>query len=385
MAPNIIVVSIDNVQANHVGAYGYTRKPTTPNIDKLAKRGVVFEQAYSYFPRTRNVLSSLLLGRLLPGFAELEAPERFRETAITNLLSQRGYSVLVKGWFDSSGKFSPKGYGIDTWMRRATSAEQRNARRLPYIHMSERYADMRRHFKAARDQDRPVFSFMHFLKPHRFRKSFSPWKRADFGPSGVDKYDSAIAEADDYLPKIQALAGKYLDGKRDTIWIVMSDHWTGFHYKKPGYKRPHQAGRSTRQYHVHVPFIIAGGPIEPTRSKAVTSVSIDLAATVLDLAGVQIPADYDGVSLVPILEGEASPEAVQSRMIVLRHYDRTFAAVHQKYKLIRKGKSLALFDIEADPNESTNLVDDYAELANAMDTAMAVGIEGMDQAYEDKR
>src|SRR5690606_28977688 len=67
-APHIFVFSIDNQQPSHVGAYGYTKRPSTPHIDQLAQEGTLFRRAYSYQPQTRVFLTSMLLGRRIPDF-----------------------------------------------------------------------------------------------------------------------------------------------------------------------------------------------------------------------------------------------------------------------------------------------------------------------------
>ncbi len=59
---NVLLVTIDTLRADHLGAYGY-RRATSPNLDALARRGVLFEQAYSYWPKTRGSFVALMTGR----------------------------------------------------------------------------------------------------------------------------------------------------------------------------------------------------------------------------------------------------------------------------------------------------------------------------------
>src|SRR5262245_4356861 len=58
---NVVLISVDTLRADHVGAYGYTR-PTTPNIDELARRAVVFNDAVSQSSWTRPAHASMLTG-----------------------------------------------------------------------------------------------------------------------------------------------------------------------------------------------------------------------------------------------------------------------------------------------------------------------------------
>src|SRR5262249_1985375 len=61
-SPNILLITIDTVRADHLGCYGYPR-PTSPNLDELAARAVIFEHGYSHAPRTRYSMPVILTGR----------------------------------------------------------------------------------------------------------------------------------------------------------------------------------------------------------------------------------------------------------------------------------------------------------------------------------
>ena len=98
--PHLVVFSIDNVQADRVGAYGYRGNPTTPNIDRIARRGAVFREAYTLYPGTRVFLSSMLTGRRLPPFSVHKMPTDYQLRSLTRLLDEHGYHVLVKGVFE---------------------------------------------------------------------------------------------------------------------------------------------------------------------------------------------------------------------------------------------------------------------------------------------
>jgi glucan phosphoethanolaminetransferase (alkaline phosphatase superfamily) len=67
---DVVLITVDATRADHVGAYGYAR-PTTPNIDALAKRGVRFERAYAQAPHTSFSIASLMTGKYYPTLARL--------------------------------------------------------------------------------------------------------------------------------------------------------------------------------------------------------------------------------------------------------------------------------------------------------------------------
>src|SRR5262247_2633282 len=60
--PNVLLITIDTLRADHLGCYGYARS-TSPNIDRLAAQGAVFERAYTTLPRTTQSIASILTGR----------------------------------------------------------------------------------------------------------------------------------------------------------------------------------------------------------------------------------------------------------------------------------------------------------------------------------
>jgi Sulfatase len=353
-APHVIVVSIDNVQADRVGAYGYSRHPTTPNIDALAARGMVFERAYSWFPRTRVFLGSLLVGRLLPPFEKFKPPPAHRNTSVTRMLGKRDYHVLVHGWFDNKNRFTPKGFGVHTWMPPSAEDPRRSRRNLPHVPIAQIFAVVKSHFQRAAELDRPVFAWMHFLNPHPVSGEFLADSDHAFGNTESDKYDSAVAVADSYLAELQELAASHLKSNRPIYWFVTSDHGTGFLLEDG--KVTQSRGRDVGEQYVHVPLIAAGPGIKPGRTKVLVSSAIDLAATVLDLAGIKPPKDYDGVSLMPVLGGYVDPERAASRAIYLQYYDWRGLIVGRT-KVMTRRKSVSLFDVLADPQGLHNLAD----------------------------
>lgn len=368
-APHIIVFSIDNVQADHVGSQGYTRHPTTPNIDALAREGMLFERAYSWFPRTRMFLTSMLLGRAVPRFTEHEFARKFRDKSLTRLLQKRGYHVLLKGWFDEARHFEPDGYGVHTWMPPSAEDARQRLRRQPHVPMARNYRTIERHFKRARRRNAPVFAWMHFLRPHPYKGRFYGDPKRGFGSRAVDIYDSAVAVADAYLAELRALARKHLESDRPVYWFVMSDHGTGF--SSVGGEVRLQEGRNVAESFVRVPLIVAGPGVQRGRTQSLVSASIDTAATILDLVGVEPPASYDGVSLMPVLAGDSSPSAEASRAVYLNYYG-WHGMVHGVHKLVMYKGGVSLVNLHDDPLERRNIADQEPELVRQL-KALTVG------------
>lgn len=101
--------------------------------------------------------------------------------------------------------------------------------------------------------------------------------------------------------------------ERDVYWIVMSDHGAGLGAAQ------REKGKSVLESHVHVPLIFAGPGIRTARIDVPVDSALDSAATILDLAVVEIPDSYDGVSLLPLLRDGTGAEELAERVIPLRN------------------------------------------------------------------
>lgn len=354
-APHIVIFSVDGLLPGHVGAYGYTARPTTPNIDRLAKRGVRFNRAFSTFPATKQFNSSLLLGRLIPSHGPSRAPEEFRENAFTRLLDQRDYHTLVKSWFESSARntFDPAYYKIDTNLPKANARDKKFRLEEP---MESRMQRIEEHLLQVKGKQKPVLLWMHLLGTHPVEHEFVPHPRFPFGPSRTERYDSAIAGSDLWLGEVERLMQAHADPERETIWIICSDHGV----------RVEEAGKDLYAHLVRVPLIIVGRDFEPRVLDEIVETSVDLAATVVDLAGLQPPASYDGISLVPLLMRGDPGSRMPQRVIPLMRGSEWRGAVQGPYKLLRYRKSVSLFDSRSDPEELHNIYSENAELGKAI-------------------
>lgn len=365
-APNIVVFSVDNLAADHVGAYGYERHPTTPNIDRLAETGLLFRRAYSFYPQTRIFMSSMLFGRKAPAFGPHRPPARYQRESLTRMLKQRSYHVLVKGVFEltASRAFEPADYAIDTWLRRATSAEIRKANTIPHIPLEERFAQLEQHLKEARRTEQPVFIWMHFLQPHRFHGRFVSSPEYDFGDGWEDLYDSAVAATDRWLPKIEQMMAEHLGSARPTYWFVQSDHGAGLRQGE------RESGKNLLDDHVHVPLIIQGPGIDQGEVGVPVDSCIDVAKTILDLAGIDAPASYEGASLLPLFQNRELEHGLAGRAIYLQQ-ENWSGVIYENYKLIDYRGAVSLFDLVADPKEKLNLADQEPELITRLRPSIA--------------
>ncbi len=370
LAPNIVIFSIDGLLPSRVGAYGYKARPTTPNIDRMARQGVRFTRAFSTYPATKQFNSSLLLGRLVPERGAAQAPESFRELAITRLLDERGYHSMVQSWFEPSRRksFDPKYFRIDTNIAKSTD---KSVLELP---MAERMVPVEQHLKEAAAKSEPVFLWMHLLSTHPVAGDFVPHPRFAWGDSRSERYDSAVAGTDLWLPELEKLMARHADAARATIWIICSDHGV----------RVDDPGRDLNGSIVRVPLIVVGPGFEPRTVEGPVETSVDLAASVVDLAGIAPPTSYDGISLVPLLMRGDIGSRLDQRVIPLLRGEEWRGAVQGPFKLLRYKRSYSFFDSRSDPNEEHNLYTEQKPRAQKIWKAAQTELERRLAAFNDQ-
>jgi arylsulfatase A-like enzyme len=371
VAPDIVVFSIDGLRMDRVGAYGTTRRQLTPTIDRFAARGVRFTRAFSSSPKTQVFNSELLLGRFVDRTARAQQPAGFHAEAISNLLKRRDYHIFVKGWFDQSlgGRFDPAPFHIDTYAPKAISAA---ALEEP---MQEGLARVAHHLEEARALGRPALIWIHLLATHPMDRpgalgGYVPHPEFDFGDAEVDRYESAVAGSDRWLAGLEEL---FATSERPTAWFILSDHGVN-------------TGTRTRDLHeplVRVPLVVVAPGARAAVDDHLVDASLDLAATIVDLAGIAPPADYDGVSLVPLLVGLPAP-SMDARLVPLSLTGWS-GAVHGRFKYLRQGDVESLFDLAADPGERHNLIGQEFERAFAMSSVATRELERRRQAAAEAR
>jgi arylsulfatase A-like enzyme len=375
--PHFVLFYIDNVQTDHVGVYGYTKNPTTPHIDALGKNGAVLTRAYSTFPQTRNFASQFITGRAIGKFNTHAPPASFIDQSLTRLLKKRGYAFFIHNYFDlsSSRGFDPKAYGVDTLVRQPHRRELAKVKTWPNVPVEGLFDALKAHLDKPGIKDKPAFIWVHLIWPHWKRNTFGGSPEFDFGNELLDHYDSAIAASDAWIPKFKKLIEEKLPNPENTIWMIGSDHGAGVTRKDP------KVGKTLYEDHVHVPWIISGPGIKPGVHDMVTDAALDGAATVLDLAGIAPPKTWDGMSLVPILEGSTKSA---SRAIPLMYQQRWKGMVFDQWKYIAYGNTTQLFALSKDPLEAKNVADDHPALTKQMAQATRTIISERMARFRDK-
>ena len=302
-------MSIDTLRADHVGAYGYDR-PTTPNLDALASRGVVFENAISQSSWTRPAHMSMFTG-LHPaehGYVGLIDRGRLPATTPTlaSVLSQRGYATIAF----TGGVNVAAVYGFDQGF---------NVFRSNGKHFRDNLEETR--YWLAEQATEPFFLFWHGYDAHTpyandpidrralgiestrgrigLRRVCRDKERGASLRRVIDEYDAAVHRADRYLGKL--IAELDTRGVLDrTIVVVVSDHGEEF-LDHGGCFHLSTLYREA----LHVPFVVAAPGLTPRRIAALVPASVSIGATLLDLVGIR-DHPLPGPSLAGAVAGGAA-------------------------------------------------------------------------------
>ncbi len=392
---NIVLLVIDTLRADRVGAYGYSR-PTTPNLDALAERGVRFARASSAATWTLPSFASLFTGRHALTHGVLDASGVLDEAEVTlaESLQLAGYRTagFASGiYLNARFGFSQ---GFDDWSDIPVdyaSGRPRPPRKTSDVLIPEviRWLDQPR--------QEPFFLFVHMMDAHppldlppdgdsrRFDPDYSGpldglsldlrLKKRTYGRvireldgghialSDADvahiqaRYDAGVAYADRWLGALlEALDQRDLSGS--TAVIVTADHGIDLLDHNTLFAYPSQA---PYEEITHVPLVISH-PDGPAGAVVDARVSgVDLYPTVLDMVGLSPDPGAEGLSLLPAMVGGALPErdllcagSPEREPDADRH---TMSLVRGDDKLITH--SLApfdfftteLYDLSADPGE----------------------------------
>jgi arylsulfatase A-like enzyme len=301
--PNIVLIVIDALRADHLSCYGYKLK-TTPNIDDLQKRGTLFEQFFVPLPMTQPSFASLFtsLHPLSHGVRQNGKALSPKARTLASILQDNGYvTAAVVGAFNLDSRFGlNQGFQFyDDVMNPKDSDENQHKR------WERRASEVNRvafEWMSRRDQAKPFFLFVHYFELH---KSYGPSGRAHrkqvdavvYQEKIIEQYDREIAVADASVGQIlEALRAN--DLLERSLIILTADHGQGL--------GDHDwYGHIWRLYDeaVRVPLILAGPKIPRNQRVGALLQNTDIAPTVLDYLDIRPPVPFQGQSFLDTLNG----------------------------------------------------------------------------------
>ncbi len=376
--PNIILVSLDTLRADHLGCYGSERN-TSPAIDAIAKESVVFLRAIAQSSHTSASHISLFQSRY---------PSAAKESAshLAEAFDRAGYQTAA---FTGGGKISAKSrFGFDRGFERYEDIPQGLSRSAPIIEDWLQFSAQRPFFLFIHTYDihspydpGPPFDTLYFPE---YDGPVVPEKTRDYlreliGAEGRDHrdpeilwddadrqklealYDGGINYTDEYMRQLFDLLGRTDAWNWDAdILVLISDH--GEEFWDHG-SVAH--GQTLYQELIRVPLIVRLPGGQAAGSRIVETVQLmDLGPTLLDLAGVEKPATFWGNSLLSLMNGQS--ESVNQS--VISQTTGVKSIIQYPWKLIintTKGDEV-LFNLEDDPAERFPLQQQHPEIVERL-------------------
>ena len=320
-APNVVLIVLDTVRAESLSAYGF-HEPTSPWLEQFATRAVTFQHALSTSPWTLPAHATLFTGRAPRELsADWESALDDTHPTLAEIFAAHGY---LTGGFVANYDYASARTGLDrgfhsyddhtaiknlaghTYDSRARTSSSLGRLAIPRV---RRILDNLAHKNApalnreflrwlGRREERPVFAFLNYYdahSPYRSPSFYDTKFRSDGDPriqGRLDAYEGCIAFLDDQLRDLfqQLDRSGFL---RNTLVVITSDH--GEQFGEHGLARH---GNSLYRPVLEVPLLIAFEGSVPRGIRVQDAVSLrDVASTVVDLAGIDLPGGVPGQSL----------------------------------------------------------------------------------------
>jgi len=382
---NIVLISIDTLRADHLSSYGYSRS-TSPFLDALAEQGVLFERAFTPRGLTRPSVVSMLTS-LYPAVSGVRnLHQRLSEDVptIDSVLSGHGYETAS---FLSGALLRAD----DLHFARAFDGRDESNVKRTVAWLEE-------------NRDEKFFLWLHLLAPHDDYdppREFDRFTRAEYSGAydgtrdqlmqvAMEKielseedqrhiaglYDGEILYTDALVERVLG-ALKGLELLERSIVIVVADHGEDLYQHNHYFQHMY----STYDSSLRVPLFMKfpGAPVGRRVQEIVQN--IDIAPTILDLVGLPVPAGFNGRSLLSLIEGtrqegfdyalseletdEGFGKIISIRTARWRYVDNpgnrnpVGLRNHSFYEIARE----ELYDLQSDPNEKTNVVDQHPDVA----------------------
>src|ERR1700722_8634173 len=297
--PDVYLVTIDTLRADHIGCYGY-KQVETPALDALAAEGVRFSQAFTHSPITNTSHITILTG-LLPsvhGVTDFGIPLAPEHVTAAELLKKQGYqtAAFIGAVILDSNTLAP---GLDRGFDFYDNFPAKTETKERWGRVERRGMEVVEHAEAWFDKHRtgPHFVWVHMYDPHDPYEPPPPFaeKYKDHLYDGEIAYaDSALAHWIAYLKK----AGAY----DNAIIIVTGDHGEGL-----GEHGEETHGLFLYDSTLHIPLIVKM-PAAANRGSVIDAEvrTTDILPTILSVTGVALPAELNGESLLPLVDKTSS-------------------------------------------------------------------------------
>jgi len=382
--PNIVLIVLDTLRADHLGCYGDTRG-LSPFIDSLAAKGIRFQRVVSQSSWTKTSMASMFTARNPVSHNILVRTDKVASSVI--LLAERlqasGYrcaGIQTNPWLTREFGFD-QGFDSYTYLKPTT---KRGGQKPAYLRAGHVVRATARTLR--KEQGRPLFLYVHFMDLHAPYEPPAPYHPGP-GSTEQQRYMGEIRFLDNQLRTLYDNFRK-AGLMEDSLFVLTADHGEEF-----GEHNGTGHGHTLYTELLHVPLILHGEGLTSHMGRKKTGRAIkqqvrliDVAPTLLDAAGIDQPAapDVDGESLLPLITAwfpshrpaysqlglNADPQNLD------QHLDR-FALSTTKGKLIidRSAGAVEFYRVRRDPGEQADRGHDPTRAMNRLQRRLDAYIE----------
>lgn len=377
-----MLIVLDTLRADRLSAYGNPRR-TSPHLDALARKGVLFERAVSHASHTLPAFVGLLSGR----YPSAEVMDGRLRSSLVERLRDAGFRT---GAF-TEGAFVSSYYGLDLGFEEFREEEGAVQLTVGGARVGRGDGGIEETFRRAEEWLRDNASSRFFLMIHTY-EVHTPYRRLEYA-AGLDRgrlpeklesadvfdaarawrtptdtelayiralYDGGVAAADRHVGAFLGVLEELGLSERVLV-VVTSDHGEDLGDRAP--PRPGTHGHSLYDELLLVPLVIYDPLFEAAGPRVAAQVRlVDVLPTLLDRLGVREDPRSDGRSLSPLMRGEEAGERpAYAQIVSARRGARKAALREDGHKLIRNASPefplVEIYDLVADPAEETNLSD----------------------------
>ncbi|RMF92166.1 MAG: DUF229 domain-containing protein [Planctomycetota bacterium] len=348
--PNILLITADDLNCDSVGAFGCPIPDVTPNIDRLAARGMRLKSAHVTIAVCQPSRNAMLSG-LYPHHSGVEGFYHFPQPGIRTLpqiLKENGYLIGILGKVPHCTPYPDFEWDVPTDPPLPTGTG-----RNPKLYAQHTRAFIER----AKHEGRPFFMMANSHDPHRPFYGNDPYK---YGTEDGPQVPSRVFKPEEVvvpkflpdIPEVRREVAEYFSSVRrcddtvgalldvldasgladNTIVVFLSDHGMAFPFSK------------TNVYFqsTHTPLIVCWPGVVPpgTVDEDHRVAGIDLMPTLLDMVGLEPPADIDGRSFRPLLEGKP----FEGREYVFTQFHETAGRKRYPMRAVQDGDFLYIFN-----------------------------------------
>ncbi len=369
--PDVYLITIDTLRADHVGCYGY-KQVETPALDALAADGIRFTEAFTHSPITNTSHVTILTG-LLPsvhGVTDFGVPLSPQHVTAAELLKKQGYqtAAFIGAVILDSNALAP---GIDRGFDFYDNFPAKTDSKERWGRVERRAMEVVSHAETWFEQHPtgPHFVWVHMYDPHDPYEPPAPFseKYKDHLYDGEIAYaDSAVAHWIAFLKK----AGVY----DNAIIIVTGDHGEGL-----GEHGEETHGLFLYDSTLHVPLILKT-PAAAHHGMVIDAQvrTTDILPTILSATGIAAPAELNGESLFPLVNINEQNTHEQKQRALFGETDYPLRWGWAPLRALRTDNSKLieaprpeLYDLQADPKELKNLYAADGSKLQSMQAAMA--------------